>query len=57
MTGAPFSSLGMSTALVDELAVKACSNSVAAVGGSHVPAGVATSVHLPDLNSGFRTAM
>ncbi len=55
MIGAPFSSLGISAALAFVCAVKAASNSVAAVGGVHVPAGLATSVHLPSLNSGCRT--
>ena len=53
MIGAPFSSFGISAALAFEWAVKACSNSLCAVVGVHVPAGVATSVHFFDSNSGF----
>ena len=57
MIGAPFSSFGMSAELAVLCAVNACSNSVAAVGGSHVPAGLATSLYLSVLNSGFRTPL
>ena len=47
MIGAPFSSFGMSAALAFEWAVNACSNSLCAVVGVQVPAGVASSFHLP----------
>ena len=52
MIGAPFSSFGISAAFAVLCAVSACWNSVAATVGVQVPAGLATSVHLPDLNSG-----
>ncbi len=56
--GAPFSSLGMSTALMLEWAVYSCSNSVRAVLGVQVPAGTSlgwslpTSVHLCEAKYG-----
>ena len=49
MIGAPFSSFGMSAALVDGLAVNACSNSLCATFGVQVPAGEALQLVLAGL--------
>src|ERR1700761_3904914 len=56
MIGAPFSSFGISAAFALEFAVKACSNSLWAVVGVHVPAGVAARVHFFESNSGPSTS-
>src|ERR1700757_4543944 len=48
MIGAPFSSFGISAALMFLCAVYCCWNSDSAVGGSQVPAGWLTSFHLPE---------
>ena len=57
MIGAAFSSFGVSTALMLLCAVNCCWNSLSAVGGSQVPAALPTWCHLPELNSGFSTAL
>ena len=47
MIGAAFSSFGVRTELMFLCAVYACWNSLSAVGGSQVPAGVPTSTYFP----------
>jgi hypothetical protein len=55
MIGAPFSSFGISAALMFGCAVYCCWNSLSAVGGSQVPAGWLTSFQ-PLENCGASTA-
>src|SRR6185437_8456744 len=55
MIGAPFSSFGMSAALIFLCAVYCCWNSDSAVGGSQVPAGWLTSVHFFEEKNGAIT--
>src|SRR5207344_2704892 len=57
MTAFALSSLGVTTALMFEWAVNCCSNVVAAVGGSHVPAGSPTLVYVPSLKLGSNTLL
>src|SRR5580698_9360887 len=56
MIGAPFSSFGMSAALMFLWAVYCCWNSLSATSGVQVPAGLDTSVHLPEEKYGAITA-
>jgi hypothetical protein len=55
MIGAPFSSFGISAALMFLCAVYCCWNSDSAVAGVHVPAGLLTSFHLPEEKYGAIT--
>src|ERR1700681_1571377 len=55
MIGAPFSSFGMSAALMFLCAVNCCWNSDSATDGVHVPAGLDTSFHLPEEKNGAIT--
>src|ERR1700724_1921034 len=55
MIGAAFSSFGITAELMFLCAVKDCWNSLSAVGGSHVPAGLATSTYLPEEKNGLST--
>ena len=57
MTALALSSFGVTTALMFGWAVNCCSNVVAAVGGSHVPAGSPTFVYVPSLNFGSNTPL
>src|SRR5579862_5974673 len=56
MIGAAFSSFGTIAEFMLGCAVSCCSNVVAAVGGSHVPAGLPTSLYTPELNFGLSTS-
>ena len=57
MTAFALSSFGVITALMFECAVNCCSNVVAAVGGSHVPAGSPTFVYVPSEKLGSSTLL
>src|ERR1700761_5398725 len=57
MIGAPFSSFGMRAALMFLWAVYDCSNSDSAVDGVQVPAGVATSLYLPEEKYDWSTSV
>ncbi len=57
MTALALSSFGVTTALISGWAVNCCSKVVAAVGGSHVPAGSPTLVYEPSSNFGCRTPL
>src|SRR5438046_2747796 len=57
MTAFALSSFGVTTALMFGWAVYCCWNVVAAVDGSHVPAGSPTLVYVPSLNFGSSTPL